>query len=98
MTNVKENAIIMFSEDLKTEMMKVASTGMNNGSMHLDPDKYAELGKVLSLPDAISIYYWILEQFKEKKMFDGIDFAISKDIYSKECDLQFCWYYAKIVF
>lgn len=93
-TIVKENAIIMFSEDLKTEMMKVASTGMNNGSMHLNPDKYTELGKILSLSDTKSIYDWILEQFKERK----IDFVISKDIYSKECDLQFCWYSAKIVF
>ena len=99
MTDSKvESAIIMCSEELKTEMMKVVSTGMNNGSMHLDPDKYRELGKILSLSDTKSIYDWILEQFKERKMFDGIDFVISKDIYSKECDLQFCWYYAKIVF
>jgi hypothetical protein len=96
--SVKENAIIMFSEDLKTEMMKVASTGMNNGSMYLVPDKYSELGKILSLSDTKSIYDWILEQFKERKMFDDIDFVISKDIYSKDCDLQFCWYSAKIVF
>lgn len=65
--SVKENAIIMFSEDLKTEMMKVASTGMNNGSMHLDPDKYTELGKILSLSDTKSIYDWILEQFLREK-------------------------------
>ena len=96
--NVKESAIIMFSEDLKTEMMKVASTCINNGSMRLDPDKYTELGKILSLSDTKSIYNWILEQFKERKIFDGIDFVISRDIYSKECDLQFCWYSAKIVF
>jgi hypothetical protein len=103
MTTIKDvnvdNAIIMFSEELKTEMMKVASTGINNGSMHLDPDKYTELGKILSLSDTKSIYDWILEQFKERKMFDdGIDFVISKDVDSKECDLQFCWYSAKIVF
>ena len=60
--SVKENAIIMFSEDLKTEMMKVASTGMNNGSMHLDPDKYTELGKILSLSDTKSIYDWNLKR------------------------------------
>ena len=60
--SVKENAIIMFSEDLKTEMMKVASTGMNNGSMHLDPDKYTGLGKILSLSDTKSIYDWNLKR------------------------------------
>lgn len=99
MTTIKDSAIIMCSEELKTEMMKVASTGMNNGSMHLDPDKYRELGKILSLSDTKSIYDWILEQFKERKMFDdGIDFVISKDVDSKECDLQFCWYSNKIVF
>ena len=100
MTDSKiDSTIIMFSEELKTEMMKVASAGTNNGSMHLDPDKYRELGKILSLSDTKSIYDWILEQFKERKMFDdGIDFVISKDVDSKECDLQFCWYSNKIVF
>ena len=64
MTTIKDNAIIMFSEDLKTEMMKVASTGMNNGSMHLDPDKHTELGKILSLSDTKSIYDWNLKREK----------------------------------
>ena len=97
--NVKENAIIIFSEDLKTEMTKVASSGMNNGSMQLNHCKYSELSKILSLHDTRSIYYWILEQFKERKMFDDVDFAVSIiDENNNEYDLQFCWYFNKIEF
>ena len=65
--SVKENAIIMFSEELKIEMMKVASRGETNGSIHLDPEEYTELGKILSLSDTKSIYDWILEQFLREK-------------------------------
>jgi hypothetical protein len=37
--SVKENAIIMFSEELKTEMMEVALRGETNGSIYLEPDE-----------------------------------------------------------
>ena len=94
--SVKENAIIMFSEELKIEMMKVASRGETNGSIHLDPEEYTELGKILLLSDDItylntnSIYSWFLRQFKEKKMFDGIDMILNED--DDYYLLEFNWY------
>ena len=94
--SVKENAIIMFSEELKTEMMEVALRGETNGSIYLEPDEYTGLGKILSLSNDIknteSIYSWFLQQFKEKKMFDGIEMTLNeKEDEDDEYYLQFSW-------